>query len=78
MGFQGVNVQGLSPISDNRSQPAATCFMKEMASLEIQQISISCNNPGGNADTKGMIRTVKKKSSGSMNFQALLEVRERL
>lgn len=57
---QGVRDQGLSLISDNGSQPTSTSFMKDMATLGIQQIFTSYDNPRGNADTERMIRTIKE------------------
>ncbi|PMP72352.1 MAG: hypothetical protein C0187_01610 [Calditerrivibrio nitroreducens] len=48
----GVRGQGLKLISDNGSQPTATSFMRDMATLGIEQIFTSYDNPKGNADTR--------------------------
>jgi hypothetical protein len=34
--------------------------MKACSNLEVQQVFTSYNNPKGNADTEGMIRTMKE------------------
>ena len=43
---------GLKLISDNGSQPTATLLMRDMATLGIEQIFTSYDNPKGNAETK--------------------------
>jgi len=48
----GVRGSGLKLISDNGSQPTATSFMKDMATLGIEQIFTSYDNPKGNAEAK--------------------------
>ena len=57
---QGVRCRGLKLISDNGSQPTATSFMRDMATLGIEQIFTSYDNPKGNADTERVIRTIKE------------------
>ncbi len=57
---EGVKDKGLRLISDNSSQPTATSFMKDMATLGIEQIFTSYDNPKGNADTERMMRTIKE------------------
>jgi len=48
----GVRVSGLRLISDNVSQPTATLLMRDMATLGIEQIFTSYDNPKGNAEAK--------------------------
>jgi len=57
---EGVRDKGLKLISDNGSQPTAVSFMKDMATLGIEQIFTSYDNPKGNADTERMMRTIKE------------------
>ncbi len=47
-------------ISDNRSQPANLRHKKKCARLDINQIFTTWSNPKANADTKGVIRRIKK------------------
>lgn len=47
-------------MSDNGSQPTSLKFMREAASLGIQQTFTSYCNPKGNADTEWLIRTIKE------------------
>jgi transposase InsO family protein len=48
---QGVRGQGLKLISDNGCQPTSRSFLKVTATLQIEQIFTSFNNPKGNAET---------------------------
>jgi len=48
---EGVRSRGFKIISDNSSQPTTASFMKDMATLGIEQIFTSYDNPKGNADT---------------------------
>ena len=48
----GVRGNGLKLINDNGSQPTATSFMRDMATLGIEQIFTSYDNPKGNAEIK--------------------------
>ncbi len=57
---EGVRGKRLKLISDNGSQPTSTSFMRDMATLDIEQIFTSYNNPKGNADTERVIRTIKE------------------
>jgi len=72
----GVRGQGLNLISDNGSQPTATSFMKDMATLGIKQIFTSYDNPKGNADTERMIRTIKEEVLWLNEFDNLQEAKE--
>jgi len=56
----GTRGHGLKLVSDNGCQPTSTAFMKATATLEIEQIYTSFNNPKGNADTERMMRTIKE------------------
>lgn len=42
---EGVKDKGLKLISDNSSQPTAVSFMRDMATLGIEQILTSYDNP---------------------------------
>jgi len=75
---QGVRGNGLKLISDNGSQPTATSFMKDMATLEIEQIFTSYDNPKGNADTERMIRTIKEEVIWLNEFSSLEEAKEKI
>jgi transposase InsO family protein len=57
---KGVRKSGLKLISDNESKPTATSFMRDMATLGIEQIFTSYNNPKGNAETERVMRTAKE------------------
>jgi putative transposase len=48
----GVRGQGLKLVSDNGCQPTSRSFLKVAATLEIEQIFTSFNNPKGNAETE--------------------------
>ena len=56
----GVRDNGLKLVSDNGSQPTSCSFMQDMATLGVEQIFTSYNNPKGNADTERMMRTIKE------------------
>ncbi len=47
-------------IDQNGSQPTSVKFIENMASLDIEQIFTTYNNPKGNAETERMIRTIKE------------------
>lgn len=72
----GVRGKGLRLVSDNGSQPTSTGFMKEMKTLEIEQIFASYDNPKGNADTERVIRTVKEEVIWLNEFIGLEESKE--
>ncbi len=56
----GVRGNGLKLITDNGSQPTAASFVKDMATLGIEQIFTSCDNPKGNANTERVMRMIKE------------------
>ena len=51
---------GLKLVNNNGSQPTSCSFMQDMATLGVEQIFTSYNNPKGNADTERMMRTIKE------------------
>lgn len=69
------------------SQPTGTSFMKDMATLGIEQtclpfrhrqIFTSYDNPKGNAETERMIRTIKEEIIWLNEFSSLEEAREKI
>jgi len=74
----GVRGRGLKLISDNGSQPTSVNFMKEMATLGIEQIFTSYNNPKGNAETERVMRTIKEEIVWINEFSRLEETKEKL
>ena len=70
--------RGLKLISDNGSQPTATSFMRDMATLGIELIFTSYDNPKGNADTERVIRTIKEEVIWLNEFGTFEEAKERL
>lgn len=72
----GIRGQGLNLISDNGTQPTATSFIQEMATLGINQIFTTYDNPKGNADTERMMRTIKEEVLWLQEFTSLAEAQE--
>lgn len=72
----GVRGAGLNLISDNGTQPTAISFMQDMATLGINHIFTTYNNPKGNADTERMMRTIKEEVLWLQEFTALEQARE--
>ncbi len=60
-------------MSDNGSQPTAASFMKEMATLDIERIFTTYDNPKGNADTERVMRTIKEEVIWCNEFETLEE-----
>lgn len=56
----GVKSAEVKLVSDDECQPTSRAFMKVCGTLGIQQISISYNNPRGNAETERMFHTMKE------------------
>jgi putative transposase len=75
---EGVRGGGLKLISDNGAQPTSITFMKDMATLGIEQIFTSSDNPKGNADTERMIRTIKEEVIWLNEFETLEEAKEKI
>lgn len=75
---EGVRGQGLKLISDNGSQPTSASFMRDMATLGIEQIFTSYDNPKGNAETERMMRTIKEEIVWLNEFSSLEEARQRI
>jgi len=67
----GVRDAGLKLVSDNGSQPTSVSFMRDMASLGIEQIFTTYDNPKGNADTERMMRTIKEEVIWLNEFETL-------
>lgn len=74
----GVRGAGLKLVSDNGSQPTATSFMKDMATLGIEQIFTTYDNPKGNADTERMMRTIKEEIIWLNEFETLEETVDKI
>lgn len=74
---EGVRGKGVILISDNGSQPTATSFMKDMVTLDIEQIFTSYDNPKGNAETERMIRTIKEEIIWLNEFSSFEEAKDR-
>ncbi len=73
---EGVRGRGLKLISDNGSQPTSVSFMRDMATLGIDQIFTSYDNPKGNAETERMMRTIKEEILWLHEFSSLEEARQ--
>ena len=74
----GVRGQGLKLISDNGCQPSSRSFMKVTATLDIEQIFTSYNNPKGNAETERFMRTLKEELLWLEEFAGLDEAQDKL
>jgi putative transposase len=69
---------GLKLVSDNGCQPCSRSFLKVTATLDIEQIFTSFNNPRGNAETERFMRTLKEELLWLEEFAGLDEVHEKL
>ena len=74
----GVRGQGLKLISDNGCQPSSRSFLKVTATLDIEQIFTSYNNPKGNAETERFMRTLKEELLWLEEFAGLDEAQDKL
>jgi putative transposase len=74
----GVRGSGLKLISDNGSQPTASSFMRDMATLGIEQIFTSYDNPKGNAETERVMRTIKEEIIWLNEFASFEEAKEKI
>lgn len=70
--------QGLKLVSDNGCQPTSRSFLKVTATLEIEQIFTSFNNPKGNAETERFLRTLKEELLWLEEFVSLEEAHEKI
>ena len=70
--------QGLKLVSDNGCQPTSGSFLKVTATLDIEQIFTSFNNPKGNAETERFRRTLKEDLLWLEEFVSQEEAREKL
>jgi len=60
-------------VGDNGSQPTLVGFMVACSVLGIRQIFASYNNPKGNADTEGVMRTIKEDLVWPNDFESPFE-----
>jgi putative transposase len=74
----GVRGQGLRLVSDNGCQPSSRSFLKVTASLDIEPVFTSYNNPKGNAETERFMRTLKEELLWLEEFAGLDEAQEKL
>jgi transposase InsO family protein len=74
----GVRAQGLQLISDNGCQPTSRSFLKVTATLDIEQIFTSFNNPKGNAETERFMRTLKEELLWLEEFTSLDEAHQKV
>lgn len=74
----GVRGQGLKLVSDNGCQPTSRSFLKVTATLDIEQIFTSFNNPKGNAETERFMRTLKEELLWLEEFAGLEAARDKL
>jgi putative transposase len=74
----GVRGQGLKLVSDNGCQPSSKSFLKMTATLDIEQIFTSFNNPKGNAETERFMRTLKEECFWLEEFNTLDEAQGKL
>lgn len=74
----GVRGQGLKLISDNGCQSTSSSFMRDMATLGIEQIFTPYDNPKGNAETERMMRTIKEEVIWLNEFSSFEEARQRI
>lgn len=75
---EGVRDRGLKLISDNGCQPTAKSFMRDMATLGIEQIFTSYDNPKGNAETERVIRTIKEEVIWLNEFESFEGAQEKI
>ncbi len=75
---EGVRGCELKLISDNGSQPMSVSFMRDMATLGIEQIFTSYDNPNGNPETERMLRTIKEEFIWINEFENLEEAKEKI
>jgi transposase InsO family protein len=73
---QSLRAAGLKLVSDNGSQPTATGFMAALNTSGIDQVFTSYHNPTGNAETEGLMRTIKEELLWLREFTSLEEARE--
>jgi transposase InsO family protein len=74
----GVKGKGLMLISDNGSQPTSRSFIRDMATLGIEQIFTSYDNPKGNAETERMMRTIKEEVVWINGFESFEEAKDKI
>jgi putative transposase len=65
-------------ISDNGCQPSSRSFLKVTATLDIEQIFTTYNNPKGNAETERFMRTLKEELLWLEEFAGLDEAQDKV
>ncbi len=65
-------------MSDNGCQPSSRSFLKVTATLDLDQIFPSLNNPQGNAETERLMRIPKAELLWLAGVAGLEEAREQL
>lgn len=65
--------EGWKPLIAFYTEPTFCSFMYDMAALRIEQTFTSYSNTGGNADTEGVMRTMKEKVVWINEFSSLQE-----
>ncbi len=75
---EGVRGSGQKLISDNGCQPTSTSFMRDMATLGIEQIFTSYDNPKGNADTERIMRTIKEEKIWLNKFDSFEDAKDKI
>lgn len=75
---EGVSDRGLKLSVIEALGTTFVSFMKEMATLVIEQIFTSYNNPKGNAEPERMIRTIKEELVWINEFSGFEESKEKL
>ncbi len=73
-----MRAQGLKLISDNGCQPSSRSFLNVTATLDIEQIFTSYNNPKGNAETERFMRTLKEELLWLEEFASLDEAQDKI
>jgi transposase InsO family protein len=74
----GSRQQGLHLMSDTGCQPSSVAFMETPALLGITQAFASYDNPKGNADTEGLMRTLKEERLWLLEWDSPLELEQAL
>jgi putative transposase len=70
---QGSRTYEVNLMSDNGSQPTSLRYENAVATLGINHVTTSYNNPKGNADTERFMRTFKEEVVWPTEFESLEE-----
>ncbi len=71
--LQGSRAYKVNLMSDNGSQPTSARYENSVATLAINHVTTSYNNPKGNADTERFMRTFKEEVIWPNEFESLEE-----